>query len=52
MLEQEIRNTIVRLLKREVTPTIGCTEPISVALKVAKVRVLLAVIPKKNIGNC
>ncbi|MDX9746885.1 MAG: L-serine ammonia-lyase, iron-sulfur-dependent, subunit alpha [Paludibacter sp.] len=40
-----LRRKIIRLMEREVIPAIGCTEPISVALAVAKVKELLGVVP-------
>jgi len=45
MLQTEFRTSIIELLKKEVTPAIGCTEPISVALGVAKARELLVAMP-------
>lgn len=47
MLIQKERDEIVLLIKQEVTPAIGCTEPIAVALAVTKVKELLAAIPEK-----
>ena len=40
-----LRSKIIALMEREVIPAIGCTEPISVALAVAKVKELLGVVP-------
>jgi L-cysteine desulfidase len=39
------RGRIIELMQQEVIPAIGCTEPISVALAVAKVRELLGEVP-------
>ena len=47
MLTQIERNEIISLIRQEVTPAIGCTEPIAVALAVAKVKELLKVVPEK-----
>ena len=47
MLTKQERNEIIALIRQEVTPAIGCTEPIAVALAVAKVKELLTVIPEK-----
>ena len=47
MLTKQERNEIILLIRQEVTPAIGCTEPIAVALAVAKVKELLTVIPEK-----
>lgn len=47
MLTKTRRDQIIALIKREVVPALGCTEPISVALCVAKARELLGEIPEK-----
>ena len=47
MLTKQERTEIIALIRQEVTPAIGCTEPIAVALAVAKVKELLTVIPEK-----
>lgn len=46
MTETE-RQQIIALIKREVVPAIGCTEPIAVALCVAKATETLGAVPKK-----
>lgn len=46
MVEAE-RKQIIELIKREVIPAIGCTEPIAVALCVAKATETLGVLPEK-----
>jgi L-cysteine desulfidase len=38
IMEQKERQNIISLIKREVIPAIGCTEPIAVALAVAKAK--------------
>lgn len=45
MLNKETRDQIVALIKREVVPAIGCTEPIAVALCVAKATETLGTMP-------
>lgn len=36
MLDKEIREQIVALIHQEVVPAVGCTEPMAVALCVAR----------------
>jgi len=45
MLSSQERLKIISLIKYEVTPAIGCTEPIAVALAVAKVQEVLGGLP-------
>lgn len=47
MLTKDERQRIVALMKREVVPAIGCTEPIAVALCVARATELLGCTPEK-----
>lgn len=47
MLSKEIRNQIIDLMHREVVPAIGCTEPIAVALCVARATEALGSRPEK-----
>ena len=47
MINQEERKQIIALVKREVVPAIGCTEPIAVALCVAKAAEVLGRRPEK-----
>lgn len=46
MLDKEQRDRIAALIKREVIPAIGCTEPIAVALCVAKATETLGTLPE------
>lgn len=46
-MEKHKRDEIIRLIKREVVPAMGCTEPAAVALCVAKVKEILGEIPEK-----
>ena len=46
-MEKTERDFIIRLIKREVVPAIGCTEPIAVALCVSKAARLLGKEPEK-----
>ncbi len=47
MIDNNERQKIVRLIKKEVVPAIGCTEPIAVALCTAKCTELLGCKPEK-----
>lgn len=47
MLSQNEREEIVKLIRQEVIPAIGCTEPMAVALAVAKAVEILGVVPQK-----
>ena len=47
MLSADKRKAIIDLVKREVVPAIGCTEPIAVSLCVARASELLGVLPEK-----
>lgn len=46
-MELTERQQIIRLVRREVIPAVGCTEPIAVALCVAKATEILGQIPQK-----
>lgn len=46
-MEKTERDAIIRLVKREVVPAIGCTEPIAVAFCVSKAAQLLGKEPEK-----
>lgn len=47
MINEENRKRIENLVKREVVPAVGCTEPVAVALCVAKATELLGCRPEK-----
>jgi len=47
MLTDKERQDIIALIHRQVVPAIGCTEPIAVALCVAKARETLGAVPEK-----
>ena len=47
MLPKDERQRIIDLIKREVVPAIGCTEPIAVALCTAQATELLGYTPEK-----
>ncbi len=46
MLSEKERNEIIELIKKEVIPAVGCTEPASVALAVARAKELLGDVPE------
>lgn len=47
MLTSEEKKAIIELIHRQVVPAIGCTEPIAVALCVAKAKETLGILPEK-----
>lgn len=47
MLQDKIRREIISLMRREVVPALGCTEPVAVALAVAKASELLGSVPSR-----
>ncbi|MDE6561498.1 MAG: L-serine ammonia-lyase, iron-sulfur-dependent, subunit alpha [Muribaculaceae bacterium] len=46
-MEKSLRQSIIDLIKREVVPAVGCTEPVAVALCVAKATETLGCLPEK-----
>lgn len=47
MLDKNIREEIISLINKEVVPALGCTEPVAVALCVAKAKELLGEVPER-----
>lgn len=47
MVSESKREKIIALINREVVPAIGCTEPVAVALCVAKATELLGTMPSR-----
>ena len=47
MIEEKVREQIIALIKREVVPAVGCTEPMAVALCVARATEVLGCRPEK-----
>lgn len=48
MIPQSERQRIIALIQREVVPAIGCTEPMAVALCVARASETLGSLPEKS----
>ncbi len=46
-MNNSLKNKIISLIKREVVPAIGCTEPVAVALCVAKATEILGCRPEE-----
>lgn len=46
-MDKSLRQQIIQLIKREVVPAVGCTEPVAVALCVAKATETLGALPEK-----
>lgn len=51
-MEKSIYDNYVRILKTELIPAMGCTEPIAIALTAAKAREVLGQMPEKMIIRC
>lgn len=51
MLDINIRKQIIDLIKREVVPAVGCTEPMAVALCAAKATEILGCKPEKIVAQ-
>ncbi len=47
MLDKQTREEIIKLINREVVPAVGCTEPVAVALCVAKATETLGTLPER-----
>ena len=52
MLQRNTYETYLRILREELVPALGCTEPISIALAAAKARETLGEMPKKIRASC
>lgn len=46
-MDKSLRDKITGLIRREVVPAVGCTEPVAVALCVAKATEILGTLPQK-----
>ena len=52
MCKEEIYNNYIAILKEELVPALGCTEPIAIAFAGAKVREVLNDIPNNIVVKC
>lgn len=52
MLEKKIYNGYLEILREEIVPAMGCTEPIAIAYAAAKAKEVLGETPKKVIAWC
>ena len=52
MLSKQTYNMYIELLKRELVPALGCTEPIAIAYASAKAKEVLGVFPDKLHVEC
>ncbi|MBC8535725.1 serine dehydratase subunit alpha family protein [Feifania hominis] len=51
MLTPEIQNAYIDILRRELVPATGCTEPIAVAYAAAKLREVLGAVPERILAQ-
>lgn len=51
-MDLQIKQAFLAILKEELIPAMGCTEPIALAYAAAKAKDLLGVLPKKMIAHC
>lgn len=52
MLDQRLKDNFLAILKEELVPAMGCTEPIALAYASAKAREILGCEPEKIIARC
>ena len=46
-MDQKLYNSYVKILKNELVPALGCTEPIAIAYAAAKAHEVLGQMPEK-----
>ena len=51
-MEQTMYDGFVRILKKELVPALGCTEPIALAYAAAKARQVLGAFPERVVTTC
>ena len=52
MMEKRIEDSFIAILKEELIPAMGCTEPIALAYASAKAREILGALPEKIVAKC
>lgn len=52
MLTEKIKQNFLGILKEELVPAMGCTEPIALAYAAAKARQVLGAIPERIVARC
>ncbi len=51
-MDAQIKQAFLAILKEELIPAMGCTEPIALAYAAAKAKTLLGVIPERMVARC
>lgn len=51
-MKKDKYNDYLQILKEELVPAMGCTEPIAIAYAAAKARDVLGKMPEKVIAKC
>ena len=51
-MEKKIYDSFVKILKKELVPALGCTEPIALAYAAAKAREVLGTMPERIVATC
>lgn len=51
-MEKKIYDSFVKILKKELVPALGCTEPIALAYAAAKAREVLGTMPERILATC
>lgn len=52
MLEKELQEEFIRIIKEELVPAMGCTEPIALAYAAARGREVLGCEPERMVAKC
>ena len=51
MLNPEVQNAYISILKEELVPATGCTEPIALAYAAARMRAILGAAPERIVAE-